>query len=262
MTATAHLHLLSSAVNKEKLLSLAARRGTIPPSGDLGYAFHQVLNETFGAAAPKPFHFLPAPSGFAVAYSQHNATTLQHIALRQRETVPSWDLASQALGLASLTASPLPGDWIEGMCFWFSVRTRPVCRVNRHHERKLPRECDVFVRAAAGKAGENDLLDRRNIYLQWFREQIPDSAASLVSLQLSKLAHTQVYRRGAPRLSGPDVTFSGVLQVTHPAAFRNFLARGAGRHRAFGFGMILLGQMVRQEAPSVEGIDRNNYLSI
>jgi CRISPR system Cascade subunit CasE len=198
----------------------------------------------------------------AVAYSQHGAAALQDFAFRRREAVPSWDVASQALGLASMMASPLPKDWTGGMRFRFSVRTRPVCRINRHHERQLPRECDVFMRAVAAKADESEWLDRRDIYLQWFREQIPAAVASLVSLQLSKLTHTQVYRRGAPCLNGPDVSFSGVLQITNPAAFRNFLARGAGRHRAFGFGMILLGQLNCQEAPSFEGIDRNNYLCI
>jgi CRISPR system Cascade subunit CasE len=257
-----HLHLLSFAINRAKLLSLAASRGTIPPSGDLGYAFHQVLNETFGAAAPKPFHFFPDPFGLAVAYSQYDAAALHDFAFRRREAVPSWDVASQALGLASLRASPLPKNWTEGMRFRFSVRTRPVCRINGHHERKLPRECDVFRRAVAAKADESGWLDRRDVYLRWFAGQIPAAAASLVSLQLSKRTHTQVYRRGAPCLNGPDASFSGILQITSPAAFRDFLARGAGRHRAFGFGMILLGGLHSQEAPSLEGIDRNNYLRI
>ena len=38
----------------------------------------------------------------------------------------------------------------------------------------------------------------------------------------------------------PDVTFRGTLQVTDPDRFHALLARGVGRHRAFGFGMLLL----------------------
>jgi CRISPR system Cascade subunit CasE len=34
--------------------------------------------------------------------------------------------------------------------------------------------------------------------------------------------------------------FSGLLQVEDAAAFTALLARGIGRHRAFGFGMLLL----------------------
>jgi CRISPR system Cascade subunit CasE len=37
-----------------------------------------------------------------------------------------------------------------------------------------------------------------------------------------------------------DVTFEGELQVADAAAFAALLARGVGRHRAFGFGMLLL----------------------
>jgi CRISPR system Cascade subunit CasE len=39
---------------------------------------------------------------------------------------------------------------------------------------------------------------------------------------------------------GPDASFEGVLTVAEPGAFALLLARGIGRHRAFGFGMVLL----------------------
>jgi CRISPR system Cascade subunit CasE len=39
---------------------------------------------------------------------------------------------------------------------------------------------------------------------------------------------------------GPDATFTGLLAVGNPEAFAGLLARGIGRHRAFGFGMLLL----------------------
>jgi CRISPR system Cascade subunit CasE len=39
----------------------------------------------------------------------------------------------------------------------------------------------------------------------------------------------------------PDATFRGTLRVDDPARFAAAaLARGVGRHRAFGFGMLLL----------------------
>ncbi len=41
-------------------------------------------------------------------------------------------------------------------------------------------------------------------------------------------------------VNGPDVIFTGQLQVEHSEAFARLLARGIGRHRAFGFGMLLL----------------------
>jgi CRISPR system Cascade subunit CasE len=37
---------------------------------------------------------------------------------------------------------------------------------------------------------------------------------------------------------GPDASFTGVLTVRDPEAFGRLLARGIGRHRKFGFGML------------------------
>jgi CRISPR system Cascade subunit CasE len=38
----------------------------------------------------------------------------------------------------------------------------------------------------------------------------------------------------------PDVLFGGTIEVTDAQAFPQLLERGVGRHRAFGFGMMLL----------------------
>ena len=43
--------------------------------------------------------------------------------------------------------------------------------------------------------------------------------------------------RGVER---PDALFTGEITVADPEAFCRLLARGVGRHRAFGFGMLLL----------------------
>ena len=55
------------------------------------------------------------------------------------------------------------------------------------------------------------------------------------------LRRTQGERRTArPRLRKPDVTMQGALTVRDPPQFDALLRRGVGRHRAFGFGMLLL----------------------
>jgi CRISPR system Cascade subunit CasE len=69
-----------------------------------------------------------------------------------------------------------------------------------------------------------------------------------VSLRRARLA-----RRGAPdeagrraltvegrQGGGPDVILAGELTVADAEGFLALLARGVGRHRAFGFGMLLL----------------------
>ena len=41
-------------------------------------------------------------------------------------------------------------------------------------------------------------------------------------------------------LEGPDATVHGTMTVTDPTAFARLLAHGVGRHRAYGYGMLLL----------------------
>jgi CRISPR system Cascade subunit CasE len=41
-------------------------------------------------------------------------------------------------------------------------------------------------------------------------------------------------------VNGPDAVLAGQLRVTSPDAFAQLLANGLGRHRAFGFGLLLL----------------------
>ena len=46
--------------------------------------------------------------------------------------------------------------------------------------------------------------------------------------------------QGGARGERPNVVLEGTLRVTDADTFRALLARGVGRHRAFGFGMLLL----------------------
>ena len=45
-------------------------------------------------------------------------------------------------------------------------------------------------------------------------------------------------------LQRPDALLVGSLKVEDPGAFTALLARGLGRHRAFGFGMLRVGSAV------------------
>ncbi len=242
MTGDPDLYLISCSIDRLRLISFATARGTIPRSGDPGYAIHQVMTETFGPAAPKPFHFYDDSLCKLLAYSPYSADELKRVALAQRPQVPSWELASAALGLPAMEAIPLPCPWVSGKRYRFAVRVRPVSRTSHAKERGLPREGDVFLQAVASKPKDSKAwLDRQEVYLSWFRNQVPTAAATLISLRISSMARTLVYRKGAPSLEGPDVQLGGTLEVGDPAFFNELLRRGIGRHRAFGFGMVLLG---------------------
>ena len=74
-------------------------------------------------------------------------------------------------------------------------------------------------------------------------------AVELLDVQLSAFARSKSVRRiqasadqgrKGHASEGPDATLTGHLRITDPTAFAHLLARGVGRHRAFGFGMLLL----------------------
>ena len=47
-------------------------------------------------------------------------------------------------------------------------------------------------------------------------------------------------RRGEPSFIGPVTLMEGRLKITDPVLFGDLLKRGIGRHRAYGYGMIVL----------------------
>ena len=69
-------------------------------------------------------------------------------------------------------------------------------------------------------------------------------AARLEDFTLDGFANVRLLRKaeGAGRrdFQRPQALLGGILQVQDGDAFHTLLARGIGRHRAFGYGMLLL----------------------
>ena len=96
--------------------------------------------------------------------------------------------------------------------------------------------------------------DREAAHGRWLaRELARNGAATLLSHRAAAFQLTPIARRsqradkpasGPARATQtgllPDLTVRGQLQVDHPNAFQQLLARGLGRHRSFGFGCLLL----------------------
>ena len=84
---------------------------------------------------------------------------------------------------------------------------------------------------------------REDVYNDWLREQFQrrggaqlEKKASLKSFQRTRV----IRRRGSRPIEGPDAIMSGTLTITDGDEFAELLARGIGRHRAYGYGMLLL----------------------
>ena len=81
---------------------------------------------------------------------------------------------------------------------------------------------------------------REAVYLDWLAERL--APAATLDRPASRLARFRRIRvaRGDRGPEGPAATVHGTMTVTDPSAFARLLAHGVGRHRAYGYGMLLL----------------------
>jgi CRISPR system Cascade subunit CasE len=250
MTTIPPLYLLHTQPDARLLAAWMARHAR--QSADLGDALHGLLRAAFGEYAPQPFRYLDERQGL-LAYTPLDAQAMAtQVALAD-------PLAAQTLGLGACSSHggyrlrPFPTTWPQGQVLGFEVRVRPTVRGARG-------ERDAFLHAVAQAGGQDGApLERAAVYAQWLHEHLAvregtppqpwQDAVELLDVQLSAYARSKSVRRTQASAEqgrkghasdGPDATLKGSLRITDPTAFAHLLARGVGRHRAFGFGMLLL----------------------
>ncbi|MBK6614656.1 type I-E CRISPR-associated protein Cas6/Cse3/CasE [Ottowia sp.] len=245
------LHLLHTQPDARLLAAWVARhhaRHERQPS-DLGDALHGLLRAAFGDTAPQPFRYLDERQGL-LAYTAMDANAMRtQVALAD-------PVVARTLGLGAngqhdgYHLRPFPTQWPQGQVLGFEVRLRPTVRAAKG-------ERDAFLHAVERAQGAR--LQREAVYVQWLREHLaPREGAAreawqgavdlLNDVHLVGYQRQQVVRRtqaagGEARRGrvsdGPDALLKGHLRVVDPVSFAHLLARGIGRHRAFGFGMLL-----------------------
>ena len=231
-------HLIHLCPNLNRLLPWAQRQGLIPDrgQGDLGYAFHAALRAAFANLAPQPFSFR-AGHGL-LAYTKQSEAMRAAAALVTPEVADMLGLDSTPQS-PGLLIRPFPTNWKVGQLLSFEVRVRPVVRND-------DKEQDAFLSVA--QRIPDQVLSREAVYIDWLKRQF-EAVAELHDVRMTEFSLSTVVRRAAPGadgartkrpVQGPDAVFSGTLQVRDGEAFAALVARGIGRHRAFGFGMLLL----------------------
>jgi CRISPR system Cascade subunit CasE len=216
---------------------------------DEGYLAHCAMRAAFGASTPQPFTMRPARGRFVRVLGYANGSADD---LRSHATTFAGPLAHSACNLASLAAKPMPVAWPAGMQLGFEVRICPIKRPSDGASRKAAgathdrAEVDCFL-SECWKAGADARLSREEIYCSWLqRELARDGAAVMRSARMISFRRIRLSRsdhRPSRRLrvcERPDALMRGVLEIKDPVAFAALLRRGIGRHRAFGFGMLLL----------------------
>ncbi len=205
---------------------------------DDGYGWHALLAAAFGEAAPKPFRVVARP-GRAPQLLAYGVTPLSDLRLHAGDFADP--LVVAALRLSAAEEKPMP-SFATGRRLGFEVRLRPTLRRDRAGDRDRSAEIDVYI-AARDAAPPGEPPDRAAVYAAWLADRL-GAAARMESARVLELRRHRLVRRDRARdlrtVEGHSVSFAGTLRVTDEAAFAGLLARGVGRHRAFGFGMLLL----------------------
>ncbi|MBF0528782.1 MAG: type I-E CRISPR-associated protein Cas6/Cse3/CasE [Deltaproteobacteria bacterium] len=222
---------------------------------DFGYAVHAWLSAALGDLAPKPFRVFEGKNGLRLlGYCPHDIRTLHEYACSFADPT-----VLEACDWAIAAGKAMPVKWIVGRRLGFEVRVCPISRGDC--------ERDVFL-AALDRARKNGepLPGRVEVYLSWLIHRMKAATkpnGGYINLDGSILPPTvelwpdgvfltgfrriKCKRQFHPKRTGqirkierPDALFRGDLTVRDPETFAAMLAHGIGRHRAFGFGMMLL----------------------
>ena len=238
------LFMVRAEFLESALFRFAAATGLALRIADGGYIMHAALRALFGDAAPKPFTITSrrGDRGVLLGYSAAG-----HASLVERAQALADPLILEAIDLNSLCSKRMPVQWRAEAVFRFTARCCPVVRTSGGSSSGSPREADAFLHQC-WCSGEAVRVDREHVYREWLQAQLGrDGAASLLHANLVRFQRARLSRqdrRGVEsklvRSEKPDATLEGHLRVDNPQAFANLLRRGLGRHRAFGFGMLML----------------------
>ena len=234
-------HLIHLRPNLNRLLPWAQRQGLISDrgQGDLGYAFHAALRAAFADLTPQPFSYRYGEGLLAYSTQAEAIRAAAALATPEVADMLGLDATSHSPGLF---IRPFPKRWKTAQLLTFEVRVRPVVR-------KEDRELDAYLSAV--QRMPEAVLSREAVYADWLKRQF-EGAAEFYEVGMTEFKLSTVLRRAAPSatqsegtrpkrpVQGPDAVFKGILKVCDSDAFAALLARGIGRHRAFGFGMLLL----------------------
>lgn len=235
-------YMLSLDVDAKRLIERGRARGLPLRDVDYGYLIHAHLTALFGGASPAPFAVrnLDDRGRMSVlAYSGRDKTDL-----RRHADLYADPTDIEACDWSKLAAKVMPTTWEPGKRLGFEVRVCPTVR-RRAPDRGKTIEKDAFL-AACDDAGKDVPVDREATYLAWLRAQAGRSGARIDSAQLTAFSRERVLRRrqdegrtaSVPEF--PSAVLAGELTIVEPEPFGTWLRRGVGRHRAFGFGMLLL----------------------
>ena len=239
------LHLVKVPLRPDKLVAIARSRSIPVRDLDDGYLCHCVMRELWQEKAPAPFVLRPNGRTIDVwGYSESGAREL----VEHARAFGDPSLLTALASLDSVASKEMP-LFEAGRRVGFLLRVCPVVRLAQAtHDHAVGTEVDAFL-AKCFSAGKDMSVSREEVYREWISTRVnrPESTGvRLDTVHVAAMARerlvrrTQGHDRKARHLVRPDIRFEGDLVVIDGARFHQWLAHGVGRHRAFGFGALIL----------------------
>ena len=261
--ATGVLHMIRADIDTLQFRRWMGSRQIV----DDDHAMHCLLTECFGndiERRPQPFRLIiprDGRRGTLYGYSRADADEL-----RDAASLFACPLQEKALPLASLDSKRMPSTWQAGRRLGFEARIRPVVRrykkksaecyelirLDRRHKCdgcRLPNpERDAFLNEAREHSDRHGMeragRSREKVYREWLQKRFKQKGGATLDVGSTKLLsfrRTRAVRKLHRRYSeGPDALMRGEIEITDGAKFGDMLANGIGRHKAYGYGMLLL----------------------
>jgi CRISPR system Cascade subunit CasE len=238
------LHLVKVLLRAHKLVAFARSRGLPVREFDDGYAAHAVMRELWQERAPAPFALRVRGRALeAWGYAPVDAR-----ALAEGVQVSQDAALTGALGpIEEIESREVPR--IErGRHVGFVVRACPVVRLaSARNGHRAGAEVDAFL-ARCFAVEKEAHVSREVVYREWLQRALsrpetgvaPQRVGVAAMSRVGLLRRTHGTNRATRRVERPDVTFEGEVVVEDGELLLRYLAHGVGRHRAFGFGALML----------------------
>jgi CRISPR system Cascade subunit CasE len=243
----ADLHLIKVLFRADGLIRIARRRNLPIRQLDEGYLAHAVLRELWQEYAPTPFLL----RGHGRNVEAWGYSALDSEALREHAAAFGDPMLIEVLdgGVEAIASKQMP-SFSSGRRVGFLIRVCPIVRLANGRGAQKGREVDAFL-AKCWQVGPDVTVSREDVYRTWFEDRMnPERAGARIErVAVDSHQRERFVRRMQPTVHGdrpaktierPDVRLSGELLVKNPVLFGEVLRRGIGRHKAFGFGMLLL----------------------
>ncbi|WP_231909308.1 type I-E CRISPR-associated protein Cas6/Cse3/CasE [Candidatus Protochlamydia naegleriophila] len=230
-------------IDTVRFYDFAKRRGLLSNSCDDGYAVHSLVSELWGEMAPKPFFVSGGESRYLTVLAYSTSSKSKFIEHAQAFADPS---CYEVVKWEHFSEKQMPSDWGNGLVLGFKVR---VCPIKRSSKNSSGGEKDAYLAHIEYTKSLGDdssqSMTRFDVYKEWLKEQLEkNDSVRVEKVGVDAFQFTKFQRRNQKRkvaiLERPDVVLKGVLRILDGKSFCSLLERGVGRHRSFGFGMLLL----------------------